>query len=213
MPKLDYLQYIAVKGVFTYLAGQISSALQQLRNRTSAATNRLQAVGFKQDDESDGSNASSKGSPSGANQRGMDRHESSRQHDDEASSSRGESSDDESSHGLAAAALARTKVSERGEWLCCLNASFPSSAKSSRLVASQCSLCQLMHSQRKGDTQLAVPAWTFHPIIAMCFVIRSLLEFKCCAPFGYIVLSIAQLPFEDCFTETFRLQLVACLSL
>ena len=37
VPKLDYLQYIAVKGVFTYLAGQISGGLRALRSRTTSA--------------------------------------------------------------------------------------------------------------------------------------------------------------------------------
>ena len=37
VPKLDYLQYIAVKGVFTYLAGKLSQGLQRLRRQTSSA--------------------------------------------------------------------------------------------------------------------------------------------------------------------------------
>lgn len=50
VPKLDYLQYIAVKGVITYLFGQISSAWSRLRSTTSsAAKDKLESAGLKQE--------------------------------------------------------------------------------------------------------------------------------------------------------------------
>lgn len=52
VPKLDYLQYIAVKGVFTYAAGQLSVAWKRLQRKTDSAKqagrDKLQAAGLPQ---------------------------------------------------------------------------------------------------------------------------------------------------------------------
>lgn len=86
VPKLDYLQYIAVKGVFTYAAGQLSVAWKRLQRKTDSAKqagrDKLQAAGLPQ-----GKDEPSKTSQDSRQQPGQERH------DEE---EKDESSDDES---------------------------------------------------------------------------------------------------------------------